>query len=34
LFKQEEYKTLDWQMYNDVYNELDEEDRIVDALPA
>ena len=34
LFKQEEYKTLDWQMYNEVYNQLDEEDRIVDALPA
>ena len=34
LFKQEEYKTLDWQMYNEVYNQLDEEERIVDALPA
>ena len=34
LFKQEEYKTLDWQMYNEVYNQLDEEERVVDALPA
>lgn len=34
LFKKEEYKTLDWQMYNDVYNQLDEEGRVVDALPA
>lgn len=34
LFKKEEYKTLDWQMYNEVYNQLDEEERVADALPA
>lgn len=34
LFRQEEYKTLDWQMYNEVYLILKEEERVEDALPT
>lgn len=33
IFRDQEYNTLDWTMYNDVYNQLKEEDRIEDALP-
>ena len=34
MFRKDEYKTLDWQMYNEVYEYLAEEERVPDALPA
>ena len=33
IFKQEQYKTLDWKMYNQCYLQLEEEQRVSDALP-
>ena len=33
IFREERYKTLDWQMYNDVYLQIEEEGRVEDALP-
>lgn len=33
IFREEQYKTLDWQMYNDVYLQIEEEGRVEDALP-
>ena len=32
IFRQEEYQKLDWKTYNDVYLQLEEEDRVSDAL--
>lgn len=34
IFRSEPYNTLDWQMYNDVYLQLKEEQRLEDAIPA
>lgn len=34
IFRSEPYNTLDWQMYNDVYLQLKEEQRLEDAVPA
>lgn len=34
IFREEQYKTLDWQMYNDVYLQIEEEGRVEDALPT
>lgn len=34
IFREEQYKTLDWQMYNDVYLQIEEEERVEDALPV
>ena len=33
IFREEQYKTLDWQMYNNVYLQIEEEGRVEDALP-
>lgn len=33
IFRNEEYKNLDWEMYNKVYLELLEENRVEDAIP-
>lgn len=33
IFRSEPYKTLDWKMYNDVYLQLEEEQRVEDAIP-
>ncbi len=33
IFRDKQYDTLDWTMYNDVYLELKEQDRVEDALP-
>lgn len=34
IFRSEPYNTLDWQMYNDVYLQLKEEQRLEDAIPV
>lgn len=34
IFREEPYKTLDWQMYNEVYLQIQEEDRVEDAIPT
>ena len=34
MFRAKPYDTLDWQMYNDVYLQLKEEDRVEDAMPS
>ena len=34
IFRSEPYNTLDWQIYNDVYLQLKEEQRLEDAIPA
>lgn len=33
IFRNKPYDTLDWQMYNNVYLQIQEEDRVEDALP-
>lgn len=33
IFRNEEYRNLDWSMYNNVYLQLLEEDRVEDAMP-
>lgn len=33
IFRNEEYRTLDWTAYNDVYLQLKEENRVEDAIP-
>lgn len=33
VFRNKPYDTLNWQQYNDVYNQIKEENRITDALP-
>ena len=33
IFRQQDYKNLDWQMYNEVYLQLLEENRVEDAIP-
>ena len=33
IFRSKPYDTLDWQIYNDVYLQIQEEDRVEDALP-
>lgn len=33
IFRNEPYNSLDWQQYNEVYLQLEEEDRIEDAIP-
>lgn len=33
IFRSAEYKTLDWQQYNDVYLQLKEQERVEDCLP-
>lgn len=34
IFREEPYKTLDWQMYNEVYLQIQEEGRVEDAIPT
>ena len=34
IFRSEPYNTLDWNMYNEVYLQLKEEQRLEDAIPA
>ena len=34
IYRDEQYKTLDWKMYNEVYLTLEEENRVEDALPS
>ncbi len=34
IFREQEYSKLNWKEYNDVYIQLDEEERVEDALPA
>ncbi len=33
IFRDQQYETYDWTIYNDAYNQLAEEDRVEDALP-
>lgn len=33
IFRDQQYSSLDWTMYNDAYNQLKEEERVEDALP-
>lgn len=33
IFRGEQYKTLDWSSYNDVYLQLEEQNRVEDAIP-
>ena len=33
FFRQEEYKRLHWDQYNEVYLQLEEENRVEDAVP-
>lgn len=34
IFRDQQYQTLDWQMYNEVYLQLEEEQRVTDAIPT
>ena len=34
IFREEQYKTLDWGMYNEVYLQIEEEQRVTDAIPT
>lgn len=34
IFREEQYKTLDWGMYNEVYLQIEEEQRVIDAIPT
>ena len=34
IFRSEPYKTLDWQAYNEVYLQIEEEKRVEDAIPT
>lgn len=33
IFRDQQYNTLDWTMYNDAFNQLKKEERVEDALP-
>lgn len=34
IFRNEKYRTLDWEQYNQVYLQIEEENRVEDALPT
>ena len=34
IFRDQQYASLDWQMYNEVYLQIEEEQRVTDAIPT